>query len=55
MLGIRVHEGEEAYYQYMENVIIPLLKEEGQYSECNYYIQKLYNGKMVKEKECVNS
>ncbi|WP_201714146.1 helix-turn-helix transcriptional regulator [Rossellomorea arthrocnemi] len=58
LLEIRVKEGEGAYYQYMDHVIIPLLKEEGQYPQCNYYIQKLYthnqmDGKEVKGKECV--
>ncbi|MCA1061261.1 helix-turn-helix domain-containing protein [Rossellomorea aquimaris] len=55
MLSIRVHEGEEAYYQYMENVIIPLSKEERQYSQCNYYIQKLYNHHQLDgKKECIS-
>ena len=58
MLEIRIHEGEEAYYQFMENVIIPLLKEEGQYSQCNHYIQKLYthhqmDRERAKDIECV--
>ncbi|MGM0829802.1 MAG: helix-turn-helix domain-containing protein [Bacillota bacterium] len=60
MLEIRVQEGEEAHYQYIENVIIPLLKEKGQYVQCNYYIQKLYihyrmDGREAKGKECVLS
>ncbi|MFC7785802.1 helix-turn-helix domain-containing protein [Rossellomorea sp. GCM10028870] len=60
MLEVRVQEGEEAYYQYVENVIIPLLKEKGQYAECNYYIQKLYihnrmSGREAKGKVCVLS
>ncbi|MGM0753760.1 MAG: helix-turn-helix domain-containing protein [Bacillota bacterium] len=61
MLEIRIQEGEEAYYHYIENVIIPLLKEEGQYAQCNYYIQKLYNhnrmdgSREAKGKECVFS
>ncbi|MGF3105233.1 helix-turn-helix domain-containing protein [Rossellomorea sp. DUT-2] len=60
MLEVRVHEGEQAYYQYVENVIIPLLKEEGQYAQCNYYIQKLsihyrMDGRESKGKECVLS
>jgi HTH-type transcriptional regulator, quorum sensing regulator NprR len=58
MLDIRIHEGEEAYYQYMENIIIPMVKKEGQYAQCNYYIQKLYihnqmDGNELKGKECV--
>lgn len=42
MLQIRLHEGDGAYYHYIENVIIPLLKEERKFSQCKHYIQKLY-------------
>ncbi|PFA70321.1 hypothetical protein CN378_00565 [Bacillus sp. AFS015802] len=58
MLETRVHEGEEAYHHYIESVIIPLLKEEGQLSQCHHYIQKLCpytekNGIENGRKECV--